>query len=134
MFCVLLLMYALYLYKYIYIDLYSVFFHSNRYFFMEITVKTTNHGHIRDQKVTLSKNSCFVFNFMSFEFLTVFSTAILTGSWWRGNLKWNSKPSYNSIFSNFQFQENRIKTMAVTVLPWRVEHMAVVTSSNMLMS
>ena len=34
--------------------------------------------------------------------------------------------------SNFQFQENRIKTVALRVPPWLIEHMTVVTSSNLL--
>ena len=103
-------------------------------FLTEITVKIKNHGYIRDQQVKIYKNPCFVFDFTSLEFLTVFSTAIWTGSWWRRLLKWNRKPSFNSIYSNFQFQENRIKTVAVTVPSWLMEHMTVVTSSNMLMS
>ena len=44
---------------------------------MEITVKTTNHAHIRDQQVKIYKNPCFDFDFTSLEFLTIFSTAIL---------------------------------------------------------
>ena len=103
-------------------------------FLTEITVKINNHRHIRDQQVKIYKNPCFVFDFTSLEFLTVFSTAVSTGSWWRRKLKWNTKPSFNSIYSNFQFQENRIKTVAVRVRAWRVEHITVVTSSNMLMS
>ena len=96
--------------------------------------KTTNHAHIRVQQVKIYKNTCFVFDFTLVDFLTVFPTAILTGSWWRRKLKWNSEPSFNSISSNFQFQENRIETVVVTVPPWLVERMAVLTSSNMLMS
>jgi len=46
----------------------------------EIMVKTSNYGHIRDQQVKIYKNSCFVLNFTFFEFLTVFSTAVLTES------------------------------------------------------
>ena len=103
-------------------------------FLTEITVKIKNHGYIRDQQVKIYKNQWFVFDFTSLEFLTVFSTAIWTGSWWRRMLKWNSKPSFNSIYSNFQFQENRIKTVAVRVRTWREGDMAAVTSSNMLMS
>ena len=52
----------------------------DRYFSTEIMVKTTNHAHIRDQRVKIYKNPCFVFDFTSLEFLTVFQTAILTGS------------------------------------------------------
>ena len=92
-----------------------------------------NYGYFRDQQVKIYKNPCFVFDFTTLEFLTFFSTAIWTGSWWRRLLKWNRKPSFNSIYSNFQFQENRIKTVAVTVPSWLMEHMTVVTSSNMLM-
>ena len=46
----------------------------------EITVKIKNHGHIRDQQVKIYKNPWFNFDFTSLEFLTVFSTAIWTGS------------------------------------------------------
>ena len=52
----------------------------DRYFLTELTAKTTNHGHIRDQRVKIYKNPRFVFDFTLFEFLTAFSTAILTGS------------------------------------------------------
>ena len=63
-------------------------------FLTEITVKIKNHGHIRDQQVKIYKNPWFNFDFTSLEFLTVFSTAIWTGSWWRRKLKWNRKPSF----------------------------------------
>ena len=106
----------------------------DRYFSTEIMVKTTNHAHIRDQRVKIYKNPCFVFDFTSLEFLTFFSTAILTGSWWRRKLNLNRKQCHNSIFSNFQFQENRIKTVAVRVPVRKHASMAAVTSSNMLMS
>ena len=53
----------------------------NRCIKQKITAKTTNHTHIRDQQVKIYKNPYFVFDFTSIEFLTVFSTAILTGSW-----------------------------------------------------
>ena len=96
-------------------------------FLTEITVKSTNHAHIRDQQVKIYKNPCFVFDFTSLGFLTVFPTVILTGSWWRRKLKCNPKPSYAFCYSNYKFQENRIKTVAVTVPscphtkwpPWR---------------
>ena len=39
--------------------------------------------------------------FTSLEFLTVFPTAIMTGSWWRRTLKCNPKPSHNSNFLKF---------------------------------
>ena len=103
-------------------------------FSTEITVKTTNHGHIRDQRVKIYKNPSFVLNYTSLEFLTVFSTAISTRSWWRRKLKWNRKQCHDSIFLNFQFQENRIKTVAVRVPVRKHASMAAVTSSNMLMS
>ena len=96
--------------------------------------KITNHANIRDQQVKIYKNPCFVFDFTSLDFLTVFPTAILTGSWWRRMLKCNPKPSFNSISSNFQFQENRIKTVAVRVRAWHQADMAAVTSTNMLMN
>ena len=67
---------------------------------MEITVKTTNHGHIRDQQVKVYKNSCFVFNFTSFEFLTVFSTAVLTGVTVRPGLR---RAAADSARRNFRF-------------------------------
>ena len=96
-------------------------------FLTEITVKSTNHAHIRDQQVKIYKNPCFVFDFTSLDFLTVFPTVIFTGSWWRRKLKCNPKPSYAFCYSNYKFQENRIKTVAVTVPscphtkwpPWR---------------
>ena len=34
----------------------------------KITVKTTNHAHIRDQRVKIFMNPCFVFDFTSLEF------------------------------------------------------------------
>ena len=80
-------------------------------FLTEISVEIKNQCYIRDQqplKVKIYKNSWFVFDFTSLEFLTFFSTAIWTGGWWRRKLKRNTKPSFNSIYSNFQFQENRI--------------------------
>ena len=96
-------------------------------FLTEITVKSTNHAHIRDQQVEIYKNPCFVFDFTSLAFLTVFPTVNLTGSWWRRKLKCNPKPSYAFYYSYYKFQENRIKTVAVTVPscphtkwpPWR---------------
>ena len=45
-----------------------------------MTVKSTNNAHIRDQQVKIYKNPWFVFDFTSLDFLTVFPTAILTGS------------------------------------------------------
>ena len=103
-------------------------------FSTEITVKTTNHGHIRDQRVKIYKNPSVVLSYTSLKFLTGFSTAISTRSWWRRKLKWNRKQCHNSIFLNFQFQENRIKTVAVRVPVWKHAGMAAVTSSIMLMS
>ena len=35
-------------------------------------VKKTNHAHIRDQRVKIFKNPCFVFDFTSLDFLTFF--------------------------------------------------------------
>ena len=90
-------------------------------FLTEITVKSPNHAHIRDQQVKIYKNPCFVFDFTSLDFLTVFPTVILTGSWWRRKLKCNPKPSYAFCYSNYKFQENRIKTVAVRVRAWRVD-------------
>ena len=52
----------------------------DQFFLTKMTVKTTNHGHIRDQQVKIYKNPCFVFDFTSLDFLTVFPTVILTGS------------------------------------------------------
>ena len=49
-------------------------------FLTELTVKTTNHAHIRDQQVKIYKNPCFVFDFTLVEFLTVFSTAVFPES------------------------------------------------------
>ena len=43
-------------------------------------VKITNHAHIRDQRVKIYENQCFVENFTLFDILTTFSTAILIGS------------------------------------------------------
>ena len=103
-------------------------------FLTEITVKSTNHAHIRDQQVEIYKNPCFVFDFTSLDFLTVFPTVNLTGSWWRRKLKCNPKPSYAFYYSYYKFQENRIKTVAVTVPSCPHTNIAAVTSSNMLMS
>ena len=80
------------------------------------------------------QESVFCFWFHVTWFLTVFPTVILTGSWWRRKLKCNPKPSHAFGYSNHKFQENRIKTVAVTVPSWLMEHMTVVTSSNMQMS
>ena len=63
----------------------------------------------------------------SFPVLTFFPTVILTGSWCRRTLNYNPIPSYPCRYSHAKFQENRIKTVAVTVLPffrpiWRRGH------------
>ena len=50
-----------------------------RLFLTEITINIKNHGYIRDWQVKIYKNPWFVFDFTSLEFLTVFSTALLTG-------------------------------------------------------
>ena len=44
------------------IMVFAVFWRS---FLTEITVKSTKHAHIRDQRVKIYKNPCFVFNFTS---------------------------------------------------------------------
>ena len=47
-----------------------------------------------------------------------FWPAILTRSWWRRKLKFNTKPSHDFGYLYYEFHENRIKTLTVTVLPW----------------
>ena len=106
----------------------------NCFFLTKITVKTRNHEHIRDHQVKIYKISALFFILRHFSFYRISSTTILTGCWWRRKMKWNSEPSHNSIPSNFQFQENRIKTVAVRVPVRKHASMAAVTSSNMLMS
>ena len=50
----------------------------DRFLLTERMVKILNHAHIRYQRVKIYKNQCFVFNSTLFEFVTAFSTAILT--------------------------------------------------------
>ena len=55
-------------------------FIENSYVRPSFLTEIKNHGYIRDQQVKIYKNPWFVFDFTSLEFLTVFSTAIWTGS------------------------------------------------------
>ena len=63
-----------------------------------------------------------------------FWPAILTWSWWHRKLKFNTKPSHDIFYLHYEFQENRMKTMTMTVLPCFHTNMAAVTSSIMQMS
>ena len=74
-----------------------------------------NHAEIRDQQAKVYKNPCFVFNSTLFEFLTAFSTAILTGSWWRRKLQQNRKSREPNELSDFQFQGNGMNSVASSV-------------------
>ena len=81
-------------------------------------VKFTKYAYIHAQRVEISQNWYFVFEFTSLPVLTVFSTVISTRSWWRRMLSYNPKRSDSSRYSYTKFQENRIKTVAVTVPPF----------------
>ena len=83
--------------------------------------------YIHTQRVAVSYNRHFIFGFTSLSVLMFFSTVILTGSWWRRKLNYNPIPRNVCRHAHVKFQENRIKTVAVTVLaffrpiwrPWR---------------
>ena len=77
--------------------------------------RISNHAHIRDQQVKIYKKRCFVFKFTSFEFLTVFLTAVCTGSWWLRQLKLNKKYWKPTDFSKSQLQEHLMKIGTVSV-------------------
>ena len=78
-------------------------------------VEITNHAHIWDQQVKIYKNQCFVFKLTSFEFLTFFSTAIFTRSWWLRQIKIDSKHGKPINFSNSQLQASWLKIVASSV-------------------
>ena len=98
--------------------LFSIFLKFDRYFNGRFLVKCTIYAYIRVQRVKISKNRHFVFEFTSLPVLTVFSTVILTRRWWRRLLKCNPKPSKTLEILHTKFEENRMKTVAVTVLPF----------------
>ena len=77
-------------------------------------VKFTKYAYIHVQRVEINQNRHFVFGFTSLPVLTVFSTVILTRSWWRRTLICNPKPSNPRRYPHTKFQENRTKTVAVT--------------------
>ena len=81
-------------------------------------IRCTKYSYIHVLWVEISQNKYFVFGFMSLSVLTVFSTIILTGSWWRRTLTHNSITSNPCRYPHAKFQENRSKTVAVTVLPF----------------
>ena len=97
-------------------------------------VKYTKYSYIHAQRVQINQNRQFVFGFTSLPVLTFFSTVILTGSWWRRTLNYNPIPSNLCRYLHAKFQENRIKTVAVTVHVHFQTNMAAVTSLKMLMS
>ena len=101
-------------------------------FLWKITIKTSNHAYSCDQQVKIYRNQRVVLTFTSVEFITVFPT--LTGSLWRRTLICNplSKKCWEN--SHAEFRENRVKTVAVTVLPFFQIKMAAVTSAIMIMS
>ena len=87
--------------------------------------KGTNREYYRDKEVEIYKTSNFVLNVLPklqekliLAAMFNFWPAMLTQSWWRRNLKFNTKPSHDFGYLYYEFQENRIKTMTVTVLPW----------------
>ena len=87
-------------------------------FLWKITTKTSNHAYICDQQVKIYKNQRVVLTFTSVEFLTVFPTVILAWSLWRRTLICNHIPCKLDRYSHTKFQENRIKTAAMAVLPF----------------
>ena len=78
-------------------------------------VKITNHAYIRDQQVKIYKNQCFLFKFTSFEFLTVFSTAVFTGSWWLRQINVIKKPMKTFDFLNSKSKGKWTKIVAMSV-------------------
>ena len=92
-------------------------------------IKCTKNAYIHDQRVKINQNQHFVFEFTSLPVLTVFSNVSSTGSWWRRKLNYNPTPSNECRYSHVKFQENRSKTVAVTVPSIVVPNiMAAVTS------
>ena len=95
------------------------------FFDRKLGFKGTNGAYIRDQEVKIYKIRHFVWNFSQIckksEFWRpywIFWPAILTRSKWRRKLKFGSATSYDYGYLNYEFQENRIKTLTVTVPPW----------------
>ena len=74
------------------------------------------------------------FRFILPSVFMIFQTVILIGSLWRRTLICNplSKKCWEN--SHAEFRENRVKTVAVTVLPFFQIKMAAVTSAIMIMS
>ena len=64
------------------------------------------------------RESTFCFRIHVTSGFNVFSTVILTRSWWRRTLICNPKPSNPRRYPHTKFQENRTKTVAVTVPPF----------------
>ena len=92
--------------------LFSIFLKFDRYFNGRFLVKCTIYAYIRVQRVKISKNRHFVFEFTS---LPVLTGVFLTRSWWRRTLNFNPKPSNSPRCLHTKFRENRTKTVAVTV-------------------
>ena len=86
----------------------------DRYFNGHFLVKCARYVYICNQRVKISKNRHFVFGFTSLPVLTVFSTFILTRSWWRRTLICNPKPSNPRRYPHTKFQENKPK-----LWPWQ---------------
>ena len=117
------------------------FFVFNRFFYRKLGFKGINGAYIRDQEVKIYKIRLFFLILAKFakksEFWRpywIFLPAILTRSKWRRKLKFGSATSHDYGYLNYEFQENRIKTLTVTVLPCFRTNMAAVTSSIMQMS
>ena len=97
-------------------------------------VECTKYTYINAQWVKICQIRHFVFGFTSLPFLTVFLAAILTEGWWSRKLNFNPIPSNVCRYPHVKFQENRIKTVAVTVPSFFLQKiMTAVTSSIMLM-
>ena len=72
-----------------------------------------NHGHIRDQQDEIYKNQCCIFKFMSFWFLTFFSTTVFIGSLKLRQIQIKSKHRKPINLSKSQLQEKCMEIVAV---------------------
>ena len=77
--------------------------------------KKKNHGHIRDQQDEIHKNQCCIFKFMSFWFLTFFSTTVFIGSLKLRQIQIKSKHRKTINLSKSQLQEKCMDIVAVNV-------------------